>query len=481
MSRKTLVANAPGAVSLLFPVEPMMAIEASAIDRLQRAFFFLDEDEEEGDDGERCDPVRVVQIRGPLVHHASWWWCSYEDVCHEFQEALDDPACEAVVLRIDSPGGYAAGMGEAVRAMREAKARAGKPVLAYVDEFACSAAYGLATVADEIWLPASGTVGSVGTMLALCDETKANQLAGLRVEVITSGEQKADGHPDVPLTSATLARFRERVTTLAGLFVAQVAEARRMAPEAVSGLQAGVFLGQRALEVGLADRLASLADTLAEAARRGAAAKASRSAPLALSTPGASAPQPHETQMKLLLAKLGLPETASEAEALVALSALTDAQRELLATTGKATQAEALGTVRGWSKTAAAHAELVARVEADKAAARTAAVEAIFKAAIETGRRTPAEVDAARKSIAAGTLSLDTDEKVAAYKAELEASPPRLPGAASAGGPLAPSSEGALVGASWEQMTTEAKHRLYNENPAAYQALKAAYQQQKKR
>lgn len=467
-------------MSLLFPVEPMMAIEASAIDRLQRAFFFLDEDEEEGDDGEGCDPVRVVQIRGPLVHHASWWWCSYEDVCHEFQEALDDPTCEAVVLRIDSPGGYAAGMGEAVRAMREAKARSGKPVLAYVDEFACSAAYGLATVADEIWLPASGTVGSVGTMLALCDETKANQLAGLRVEVITSGEQKADGHPDVPLTSATIARFRERVTTLAGLFVAQVAEARRMTPEAVSGLQAGVFLGQRALEVGLADRLASLADTLAEAARRGAAAKASRSAPLAL-TPGASAPQPHENDMKLLLAKLGLPETASEAEALVALSALTDAQRELLATTGKASSAEALGTVRGWSKTAAAHAELVARVEADKAAARTAAVEAIFKAAIETGRRTPAEVDAARKSIAAGTLSLDTDEKVAAYKAELEASPPRLPGAASAGGPLAPSSEGALVGKPWEQMTAAEKHRLRNDNPAAYEAMKAAHKLQQKR
>lgn len=480
MSRNRLVANAQGAVSLMFPIEPMMAIESAAFDRLSRAFFFLDEDEDEGDDGETCDPVRVVQVRGPLVHHASWWWCSYEDVQHEFQEALEDPSCSAVVLRIDSPGGYAAGMGEAVRAMREAKGRAGKPVLAYVDEFACSAAYGLATVADEIWLPASGHVGSVGTMLALCDETKANQLAGLRIEVITSGDQKADGHPDVPLSSATIARFRERVITLAGLFIGQVAEARRMTPEAVSALQAGVFLGQRAIEVGLADRLASLSETLAEAARRGAAAAATRSAPHAL-TPGASAPQPQENDMKLLLAKLGLPETASEAEALAALSALSDVQRELLATTGKASAAEALGTVRGWSKTATAHADLVAKVEADKAAARAASVDAIFKAAVETGRRTPAEIDAARKSIAAGTLSLDTDEKVAAYKAELEASPPRLPGAASAGGPLAPSSEGALVGTSWEQMSTEAKHRLYNNNPAAYHALKAAYQQQKKR
>lgn len=480
MSRRTLAATAQGALSVFFPIEPLMALEATALDRLQRAFFFLDEDEDEGADGETCDPVRVVHIRGPLVHHASWWWCSYEDVRADFKEAIDDPACEAIVLRIDSPGGYAAGMGETVRAMREAKAAAGKPVLAYVDEMACSAAYGLATVADEIWLPASGTTGSVGTMLTVYDESKLNEKMGLRVEVITSGEQKADGHRDVPLTSAALGRLRERVEDLAGLFVAQVADARRMTPAAVAGLQAGVFLGAKAIEAGLADRLASLEETLAEAARRGAAAKASRSAPLAL-TPGASAPQPHETHMKSLFAKLGLPETASEAEALVALSAITDAQRELLATTGKASTAEAIGTVRGWSKTAVAHADLVAKVEADKAAARAASVEAIFKAALETGRRTPAEVDAARKSIAAGTLSLDTDEKVAAYKAELEASPVRLPGASVAGGPLAPSSDGALVGASWEQMSTEAKHRLYNENPAAYQALKAAHQQQQKK
>lgn len=359
--RLLLQAAAAGALSMHFPIEPMMAIDASAVERLSRAFFFLDE-EEDGDDETACDPVRTIFVRGPLVHHASWWWCSYEDTAHEFQEALDDPTCEAIVLRIDSPGGYASGMGETVRSMREAKARAGKPVLAYVDECACSAAYGLATVADEIWLPASGMAGSVGTMLTVYDETKANEKMGLRVEVIVSGAQKADGHPDVPLTSATLGRLRERVATLAGLFVAQVAEARRMTPDAVAALQAGVFLGQQAIDVGLADRLASLDETLAEAARRGAAAKASRSAPL-LTTTGASAPQPKENDMKLLLAKLGLPETASEAEALHALSAQTDVQQKLLALTGAPSPHAALGAVQAWKDGSAQASALKAQLE----------------------------------------------------------------------------------------------------------------------
>lgn len=365
MRRRLLLqaASAVGAVSVMFPVEPMMAVEPSAVDRLTRAFFFLDEDEEEGDDGEGCDPVRVVQIRGPLVHHASWWWCSYEDVCHEFQEALDDPTCEAVVLRIDSPGGYVAGMGEAIRSMREAKVRAGKPVLAYVNECACSAGYGLATVADEIWLPASGMVGSVGAILTVYDESEANKKLGLRVVVIASGEHKTDGHPDVPLSSAALERIRERVFTHAGLFVAQVAEARRMTTEALVALKAGVFLGAKAIEAGLADRLASLDETLAEAARRGAAAKASRSAPLALSTPGASAPQPHETQMKLLLAKLGLPETATEGEAVAALSAQTTTLQQVLSLTGATSADGAIGVVRAWKDGSAQTAALKAQLE----------------------------------------------------------------------------------------------------------------------
>lgn len=484
------VAGAVGAsVGMHFPVEPLMALDPAALDRLNHAFFFFDDEEDEDD----CEPspVRVICIDGYLVYRESWWWCSYEDLAHELQEAFDDPTCEALVLRINSPGGHAMGMTETVRRMREAKARAGKPVLAYVDELAASAAYGLATLADEIWLPPSGTVGSVGTMLTVCDETKANALLGLRVEVLASGVQKTDGHPDVPLTSAALGRMRERMMTLNSLFVAQVADARRMTPEAVLALEAGVFLGQHAIEVGLADRLAGLEETTAEAGRRGAAAAEARSAPAPHPSPlqGSSAPQPHETPMKSLLKALGLPETASEAEALVALSAHTEVQRELLTTTGKATAAEALGTLRGWKETASAHAELTTKLEADKvkleadkATARAAAVEATLAMAVKTGRRTNAEAEAVRASIKTGSRVFNTDEQVAAFKAEIEASPVRYPGApAGAGNPAGagaqggpqPPAEGSLVSKLWEQMKPMEKDALYRSNQAAYEALKA--------
>jgi hypothetical protein len=66
--------------------------------------------------------------------------------------------------------------------------------------------------------------------------------------------------------------------------------------------------------------------------------------------------------MKLLLAKLGLPETASEAEALAALSAQTDVQQRLLAVTGASTPHAALGVVQAWKDGSAAASALKAQL-----------------------------------------------------------------------------------------------------------------------
>ena len=125
-----LAGAAAAAVGVSFPVEPLMALDPAALDRLNHAFFFFDDEEDEDEDDCEPSPVRVICIDGYLVYRESWWWCSYEDLAHELQEAFDDPTCEAIVLRVNSPGGHAMGMTETVRRMREAKARAGKPVLA---------------------------------------------------------------------------------------------------------------------------------------------------------------------------------------------------------------------------------------------------------------------------------------------------------------------------------------------------------------
>ncbi len=218
------------------------------------------------DVAEISDGVAVLSVDGPLEHKSAseWWsyWQTYEDLTRDFDLILNDPSIKAVVLKFDSPGGECAGLNETVAIMQGMKASAGKPVIAYVDEACYSAAYALAMVADEIYLPESGGVGSIGVITAMCDVTKLNEKQGVRVEVIASGSKKTDGHPSVPLTEGAIKRTRRTVDKLATSFFELVSAGRSLSVDVVKGFEAGTFAGQDAVDAGLADGVMSLHDCL---------------------------------------------------------------------------------------------------------------------------------------------------------------------------------------------------------------------------
>lgn len=221
------------------------------------------------------DGIAIVTINGPLEHHATYWWDSYESILERVEDAmagtdigrLDQlmnggssdyepmgaiPA-RAVVLRIDSPGGEAAGATYAHRKLRKLRAKYNVPLYAYANEMAASAAYELACAADEIWLPDTGTVGSIGVIATLFDRTEQNKRTGFNIELVTSGERKADNHADRVITDDVRGRIQDRVMALANVFWGVVAKARGVSPKAVASLEAGVFIGQDAVDVGIAD------------------------------------------------------------------------------------------------------------------------------------------------------------------------------------------------------------------------------------
>jgi ClpP class serine protease len=166
------------------------------------------------------------------------------------------------VLRIDSPGGEAAGAMACHHALRELREKYQTPIYCYADELAASAAYALACAGDEIWLPNTGTVGSIGVIATVFDRTKQNSKHGLKIKLLTSGAFKADGHADRPLTDEIEKRQQERVDTIAAAFFDVVADARGTTPEAVAALEAGVFIGDMAVTVGLADGVARWSEFL---------------------------------------------------------------------------------------------------------------------------------------------------------------------------------------------------------------------------
>lgn len=260
------------------PASSFLAIRPEAID-----FSYLYTGQKPNERTE--DGIAIVTVNGPLEHHATGWWDSYEAIARRVEaamsgedivmrhhaenwwredyEPIDTTPAKAVILRIDSPGGEAAGamwVHRKIRALREAY---NCPVYAYADEMACSAAYALASAADFIALPDTGQVGSIGVIATLFDRTQQNAQTGLNIELITSGEYKADNHADRVIDDGVRDRMTEKVMKLAQVFWEVVAKARsrvlgeEISPEAVASLEAGVFVGQDAVDVGVADAVAT--------------------------------------------------------------------------------------------------------------------------------------------------------------------------------------------------------------------------------
>jgi ClpP class serine protease len=215
--------------------------------------------------------VAIVMIEGPLAQRAVSDLCAYVDgydaINSRVGAALSDPSVGAVVLRIDSPGGDAAGLEEAVTRMQDARKKSGKPVYAYVDELAASAAYWIAAaVADQgVYVPGAGLVGSIGCIGAMVDQTGALEQAGFKVTLVRDPAGKAESHPLGPISDLSLERTTALVSAVADRFVKAMAAARGLKPKAIRGFNGAVFGGQSAVDEGLANGVASLEQVVAMA------------------------------------------------------------------------------------------------------------------------------------------------------------------------------------------------------------------------
>jgi len=225
------------------------------------------------------DGIAIVSIEGPLEHHSTWCWRNYEDIVADVESAMtgedivqqharsnywsedyepiDPSPARAVVLDIDSPGGEAAGATWCHRKLRALSRKYNVPLYAYAREMAASAAYEIASSAQEIWTCDTGLVGSIGVIATLFDRTAQNTKLGLQIELITSGAFKADSHADRKIDDGIRGRIQARVDELAMIFWRVVAKARDTSPKAIADLQANVFVGRDAVDVGIADGIAS--------------------------------------------------------------------------------------------------------------------------------------------------------------------------------------------------------------------------------
>ena len=131
----------------------------------------------------------------------------------------------SVKLDIDSPGGAVDGVPE-LSAYIASAVSGGHTIEAFTRGTCCSAAYWIAAPCSRILATRGATIGNVGCYAAFPCFAGLNEQAGITVTLFSSGELKAAGHPDIPLTEKQAAFLASHVQAIANLFFADVRAAR---------------------------------------------------------------------------------------------------------------------------------------------------------------------------------------------------------------------------------------------------------------
>ena len=209
--------------------------------------------------------VAIIPVQGTLVHGQSFWWAgetSYSKIADQMLHAMTDPEVRGVAMWVNSPGGFVSGCFDLADCIYDLRGE--KPIWAFVDESAFSAAYALASSASRIMVPRTGGVGSVGVVAMHMDISKMLENMGVTVTTFQFGARKTDSYPTTPMTKEARTKMQEDIDILGEMFVDLVARNRGISKKAVRDTQAGCFLADEGIKLGLADAVMPIDEAFME-------------------------------------------------------------------------------------------------------------------------------------------------------------------------------------------------------------------------
>lgn len=244
---------------ILHVLAPRLDIEAPTVDASMLA------ERSDGREYAVVNGVAVIDVCGSLVNRIDAnpysGMRSYEEIGNEVEDAATDPGVRGIVLRFDSYGGEVSGAFDLADMI--ASAAKLKRVVACVDDNAYSAAYLLASACSEVWITQTGGVGSIGVIAMHVDQSQYDAKVGVRYTAIYAGDRKADFNPHAPLADSAREVLQAEINAHYQRFCQAVASRRGLAVDAVKATQAGLFAGQVAVDLGLADKIGTYRDVMA--------------------------------------------------------------------------------------------------------------------------------------------------------------------------------------------------------------------------
>lgn len=199
-------------------------------------------------DGPNGDGPRVgiVAIEGEIAGSTS--------TLKRLHELREDPKIDAIVVRINSPGGAVAPSQEVYAAVKRAREK--KHVLCSLGTVAASGGYYIASACEKIVASPGTITGSIGVISQLPKLEGLMQLFHVDFETIKSGAMKDAGSPFRTMTPDERKLFQAFVDDIYEQFLDDVAAGRKLDKEKIRPLADGrILTGKQALAAGLIDEI----------------------------------------------------------------------------------------------------------------------------------------------------------------------------------------------------------------------------------
>ena len=170
---------------------------------------------------------------------------------------------DAVVLRIDTPGGSVAASQEIFNLLEKYN----RPVVVSMGDMCASGGYYISAPADTVIAHRGTMTGSIGVITQAINIEGLLDKLGIEMQTITSGE-----HKDMlsrQMTQEEIRKLQELSDNIYDQFISDVARGRDMELEQIRELATGeIFTGEQALELGLVDQLGGMDEALEIAAEK---------------------------------------------------------------------------------------------------------------------------------------------------------------------------------------------------------------------
>jgi signal peptide peptidase SppA, 67K type len=214
--------------------------------------------------------IAVVYAVGDIVSgEGSDNMIGSERISRELRKVRRDDKVKAVVFRINSPGGSALASDVIWREVD--LLRKEKPVIVSMGDVAASGGYYIAAAADSIFAQPNTITGSIGVFGLIPNmQGLLNNKLGITFDEVKTGKY-ADflANVDRPLTAEEQQILQMEVNRIYDTFLQRVADGRGLSKAGVDSIGQGrVWSGSQALAMGLVDRLGSIDDAIAAAAKK---------------------------------------------------------------------------------------------------------------------------------------------------------------------------------------------------------------------